>query len=268
MNELKDLPVGVFDSGVGGLTVVKEIRKILPAEDIIYVGDTARCPYGPRPLMEVRKFAFEISEFLVKTGIKALVVACNTASAAALSDIRDLYRTIPVLGVVEPGARAAVSYTRNKKVGVIGTVGTISSGAYEAALKSIDPEIVVISKATPELVDFVERGEFEGERIEAVLHGYLDGMVKAGIDTLILGCTHYPLIAHTIQKVVGENIMIVSSAEETARDLARILFELKLRRKNRRGWLKLFATNGSEYFLNLGREFLNEDIREVERISF
>lgn len=260
-------PIGVFDSGVGGLTVVKEIRRFLPREDILYIGDTLRCPYGPRPLAEVRKFALEIADFLVKKGIKALVVACNTASSAALEDLREIYPHIPVIGVVEPGARAALVYTQNKKVGVIGTVGTISSGSYERALKAIDPEVVVISKATPELVDFVERGELEGPIVESVIKEYLKDMISAGIDTLILGCTHYPLLQKAIEKIVGQGIKVVSSASETARELNAILSDRRLLKTSGKGSLRLMVTNGSEIFLRLGREFLGEEVKEVYTIK-
>ncbi|MCX7832043.1 MAG: glutamate racemase [Actinobacteria bacterium] len=260
-------PIGVFDSGIGGLTVVKEIRRFLPHEDILYLGDTLRCPYGPRPLPEVRKYAIEISEFLYKKGIKALVVACNTASSAALEDLKERYPDIPVLGVVEPGARAALLYTKNKRVGVIGTVGTIGSGAYEKALKTIDQEVIVISKATPELVDYVERGEISGPRIEAVVRNYLSDMLKSGLDTLILGCTHYPLIQGVIEKVVGAGVKVVSSASETARELNAILSDRRLLKTEGNGKLKLMVTDGSEIFLSLGREFLGQEVREVYTIK-
>lgn len=260
-------PIGVFDSGIGGLTVVKEIRRFLPHEDILYVGDTLRCPYGPRPLAEVKKFAIEISEFLYKKGIKALVVACNTASSAALEDLKERYPDIPVLGVVEPGARAALVYTKNKKVGVIGTVGTISSGAYEKALKNIDPEVIVISKATPELVDYVERGEISGPRIESVIRDYLSDMLKSGLDTLILGCTHYPLIQGVIENVVGSSVKVVSSASETARELNAILSDRRILKSEGNGILKLMVTDGSEIFLKLGREFLGQEVNEVYNIK-
>lgn len=259
-------PVGVFDSGVGGLTVVKEIRRFLPNEDILYVGDTLRCPYGPRPLAEVKKFALEIADFLYRRGVKALVVACNTASSAALEDLREIYSDIPVLGVVEPGARAALVYTKNKRIGVIGTVGTIGSGAYEKALKAIDPEVVVVSKATPELVDYVERGELEGPRIEAVVRNYLAGMLKTEIDTLILGCTHYPLIQGVIEKVVGQSVKVVSSASETARELNAILTDRRILKDSGPGSLKLMVTDGAEIFLKLGRDFLGSEVREVYTI--
>lgn len=262
-----DRPIGVFDSGVGGLSVVKEIRRFLPHEDILYVGDTLRCPYGPRPLEEVKKFSLEISEFLYRKGIKALVVACNTASSAALADLKERYADIPVLGVIEPGARAALVYTKNKRVGVIGTVGTISSGSYEKALKSIDSEVTVIARPTPELVDFVERGEIDGPRLEAVLKNYLEEMLVEGIDTLILGCTHYPLLQPVIERVVGPGVNVVSSASETARELNAILSDRRLLKTEGNGSLKLMVTNGSEIFLKLGRDFLGDEVREVYTIK-
>lgn len=260
-------PIGVFDSGIGGLTVVKEIRRFLPHEDILYVGDTLRCPYGPRPLEEVKRFSIEIAEFLWNKGVKALVVACNTASSAALEDLKEKYPQIPVIGVVEPGARAALIYTRNKKIGVIGTIGTIGSGAYEKALKSIDPEVVVVSKATPDLVDYVERGELEGPRLESVVKEYLASLLETGIDTLILGCTHYPLIQKVIERVAGPDVKVVSSASETARELNAILSDRRILKAEGKGSLKLMVTNGSEIFLRLGRDFLGEEVKEVYTIS-
>lgn len=260
-------PIGVFDSGIGGLTVVKEIRRFLPHEDILYVGDTLRCPYGPRPLEEVKRFSIEIAEFLWNKGVKALVVACNTASSAALEDLKEKYPQIPVIGVVEPGARAALIYTRNKKIGVIGTIGTIGSGAYEKALKSIDPEVVVVSKATPDLVDYVERGELEGPRLESVVKEYLASLLETGIDTLILGCTHYPLIQKVIEIVAGPDVKVVSSASETARELNAILSDRRILKAEGKGSLKLMVTNGSEIFLRLGRDFLGEEVKEVYTIS-
>jgi len=266
-NSNSDRPIGVFDSGVGGLTVVKEIRRFLPHENILYVGDTLRCPYGPRPLEEVRRFSLEISEFLYGKGIKALVVACNTASSVALADLKERYADIPVLGVIEPGARAALVYTKNKRVGVIGTVGTINSGSYEKALKSIDSEVNVISRPTPELVDYVERGEIDGPRIEAILKYYLEDMLREGIDTLILGCTHYPLLQPVIERIVGPGVKVVSSASETARELNAILSDRRLLKTGGDGSLKLMITNGSEIFLKLGRDFLGDEVREVYTIK-
>lgn len=171
-----------------------------------------------------------------------------------------------MLGVVEPGARAALVYTKNKRIGVIGTVGTIGSGAYEKALKAIDPEVVVVSKATPELVDYVERGELEGPRIEAVVRNYLEGMLKTEIDTLILGCTHYPLIQGVIEKVVGQSVKVVSSASETARELNAILTDRRILKDSGPGSLKLMVTDGAEIFLKLGRDFLGSEVREVYTI--
>ncbi len=266
--DLKERPLGVFDSGVGGLTVVKEIRKMLSKEDIIYLGDTARCPYGPKPLNLVKRFAIEISDYLVAQNVKALVVACNTASAAALEDIKARYKNLIVVGVVIPGARAAVKYTKNKKVGVIGTIGTISSGAYEKAIRELDREVQIFSKATPDFVDFVERGEVSGPRIEAQAHQYLDDLLQKGIDVLILGCTHYPLLIDTLRKVVGSAVRLVSSAEETVKELQSVLKEKKLLTEKGKGSLKLLATNGGYAFLSSGRRFLDENITEVETVYF
>lgn len=263
----RNRPLGVFDSGVGGLTVVKEIRKLMPAEDIIYIGDTARCPYGPKPLHKVREYALQISNHLYDKEVKALVVACNTASAAALRDIQGAFPEIPVIGVIEPGARGAVRYSKNKKVGVIGTIGTIQSGSYERAIREISSSIEVYVRATPDFVDFVERGEVAGPRIEALSHRYLDDILSKGIDALILGCTHYPLLIGVLRKVVGSKVRIISSAQETATEVCKLLSLKELTKENGFGKLKLMATDEGHSFLALGRRFLDENIKEVETIQ-
>lgn len=264
----RDLPIGVFDSGIGGLTVVREIRKLLPGEDIVYLGDTARCPYGPRPLEQVRRFALAIARHLKEYNIKALVIACNTASAAALADVAAELPELPVLGVIEPGARAAVKKTRAGKVGIIGTVGTINSGSYQQALARLAPDVRVRAVATPEFVEFVERGEVTGPRIRALAARYVLPLRDWGMDTLILGCTHYPLLVDTLRAVLGPDVTLVSSAEETAADLARVLEERDLRRERHDGGsLRVLATDESPLFLKLGRRFLDQDIEEVEFVD-
>ncbi len=210
-------PIGVFDSGVGGLTVVRAIIDQLPNEAITYFGDTARCPYGPRPLEQIREFALEIAGHLLDQDVKAIVVACNAASSAALDDVAAA-SPVPVVGVIDPAVRAAIRTTRSKRVGLIGTVATVSSGAYERALHRQDPDgsVELFAQACPLFVEFVERGDTTSPEVLATAESYLALLRVAAVDTLILGCTHYPLLRAAIQHVMGEDVVLVSSAEETA----------------------------------------------------
>ena len=236
---METLPIGVFDSGLGGLTVMHEIETALPGESIVYFGDTARCPYGPRDLDEVRRFVVEIGSWLSQRRVKLIVVACNTGTAAGLTLAQKVF-DVPVIGVVEPGARAAVHATVNRRVGVIGTVGTVESGAYSDAVRALDAGVTVFSKATPKFVDVVEAGlrrgpgpleEWLADTSDVVIRpsfhemarDYLDPLKRSGIDTLVLGCTHFPLLLAAIQQVVGGRITLISSAEETAREVAETL---------------------------------------------
>lgn len=214
--------IGVIDSGVGGLTVVREIGRRLPQERIIYFGDTARMPYGPRPHLEVRGFVLEILEFLRHQEIKMVVVACNSATAAGLTYYQEASE-LPVLGVIEPGVRAALSFSRNRRIGVIGTVGTIGSSAYEKALRKKNGSLHIISKACPLFVLLVENNLVDTPEAKKVAHEYLDPMVEEQIDALILGCTHYPLMADLIQEVVGSGVQLINSAEEIAIEVEAIL---------------------------------------------
>jgi glutamate racemase len=210
-------PIGVFDSGVGGLTVLAELRRRLPEETTIYLGDNARTPYGPRPAEEVRRFTLQAIEWLVSRDVKLLVLACNTATARALDIVRERAE-VPVLGVVRPGAVAAAASTRSRHVGVIATAGTVESGAYPDAIVEADPKTRVVQRACPELVPMVESGITDGRRAESVLRAYLEPMVDAepGMDTLLLGCTHYPLLREPIERIVGERVAVVDSAFTTA----------------------------------------------------
>ena len=208
-------PIGIFDSGVGGLTVARAIIDQLPNESTIYIGDTARGPYGPRKLAEVREYSLEILDFLVKRGCKAIVIACNTASSAMLRDAREKY-SIPVIEVIQPAARRAVAATRSGKVGVIGTNATIDSKSYLDAFAAA-PHLEITSMACPRFVEYVERGETTGAEITSIAREYLQPMQNAKVDTLVLGCTHYPLLTGVISYVMGEGVTLVSSAEETAR---------------------------------------------------
>ncbi len=263
---LKQNPIGVFDSGVGGLTVLREIIDKMPAESVVYLGDTARCPYGPRDLKEVEGFVLEIVGFLARQNVKLVVIACNTGTAAGLVSAQKKFRDLPIVGVIKPGAQAAFEATCNKKIGVIGTVGTISSSSYHKSLMDIDASLEVFAKATPEFVDFVERGEVEGDRIESLARQYLSPLKEAGIDTLILGCTHYPLLMPVIQKVMGEGVEVISSAEETALEVKRILSRKGLLNDSSNPAYRFLSTGDPDDFLKLGRLFLGKEITQVEKV--
>src|SRR3712207_5449958 len=209
----------MFDSGFGGLTVARAVIDLLPAEDLVYFGDTARYPYGPRPLDEVREFALQVTRLLIERhDVKMVVVACNTASAAALELLRFEY-DVPVLGVIDPGVRSLVSATRNGRVGVIGTVGTIGSGAYQRAVRATRAPVELTCAACPGFVEFVERGETSGDQVTVLAERLLAPMLDAAVDTLLLGCTHYPYLARVIGDVMGRDVVLVSSADETAFEL-------------------------------------------------
>ena len=257
-----DAPIGVFDSGVGGLTVARAIIDQLPHESILYVGDTARGPYGPRPLAEVRTFAIEILDQLVEAGVKAIVIACNTASAAMLRDARERY-SIPIVEVIQPAARRAVSATRIGKVGVIGTQATIDSGAYLDAFAAA-PQLEITSVACPRFVEFVERGETSGKAVTEVAQGYLAQLSAKKIDTLVLGCTHYPLLTGVISYVMGNDVTLVSSAEETAKDLYRVLVEKDLLSHQENPTHTFVATGDAQSFATLARRFLGPEVTQVQ----
>jgi glutamate racemase len=260
-------PIGIFDSGVGGLTVARAIIDQLPGESIMYVGDTARGPYGPRPLAEVRAFALEIMDELVAAGVKAIVIACNTASAAMLRDARERY-DIPVIEVIQPAARRAVAATRSGKVGVIGTTATIESGAYLDAFAAA-PQLTITSVAAPRFVEFVERGETSGTEITDLAKSYLQPLIDAEVDTLVLGCTHYPLLTGVISYVMGDKVTLVSSAEETAKDLYRALVEKNLLNTDGQPHHQFIATGAvdgeTNSFAQLARRFLGPEVTNVRK---
>ncbi|MCH5584630.1 glutamate racemase [Shimazuella sp. AN120528] len=256
--------IGVFDSGVGGITVVKEIMRQLPHETIYYFGDTLRCPYGERSKDEVKQFTLEVIDFLLKFPLKAIVIACNTATAAALNDVRK-HVSIPVLGVIEPGARAAIKSTTNGEVGIIGTVRTIDSGAYERTLRRIHPDITTHSLACPTLVPLVESGLHHSSEADEIVAKALTLLRGLRMDTLILGCTHYPLLASSIQKVIGDKVKLISSAEETASELSTILqYGSMLATRHQKH--RFFTTGDTSKFASLAGAWLGLDI-EPEQVS-
>jgi glutamate racemase len=261
---VSNAPIGIFDSGVGGLTVARAILDQLPNESTIYIGDTARGPYGPRPLAEVREFALETLDFLVEQGVKAIVIACNTASAAMLRDARERYK-VPVIEVIQPAVRRAVAATRSGHIGVIGTRATVDSKAYLDAFAAA-PQLQITSIPCPLFVEFVERGETSGPEITKIARDYLAPVMEAKVDTLVLGCTHYPLLTGVISYVMGEGVTLVSSAEETAKDLYRTLVENNLLRDARGGapTHKFLATGDAKAFESLARRFLGPEVTHVE----
>jgi len=263
-------PIGIFDSGVGGLTVARAIIDQLPHESIIYLGDTANSPYGTKTIPDVRRLALEVMDQLVEMGVKMLVIACNSASSAVLRDARERYtegKGIPVVEVIQPAVRKAVSTSKNGRVGVIGTNATISSKSYDDAFAAA-LNLEISSAACPDFVDFVERGETSGEALLEVARGYLQPLKEKDIDTLVLGCTHYPLLTAAIGFVMGEGVNLVSSAEETARDVFRVLTEHQLLAPNETSPSYRFLSTGSKQeFELLAKRFLGPEVLGVEQIE-
>ena len=261
-----DGPIGMFDSGFGGLTVARATIDLLASEDLVYIGDTGRYPYGSRPLDDVRGFARELAHSLVNDfGAKAIVVACNTATAAGLDDIRrDL--DVPIIDVVDPGVRALVSTTTTGRVGVIGTVGTVSSGAYLRAIAHTGAPVTLASAACPGFVEFVERGQTTGDEVTVLAERLLAPIVEADVDALLLGCTHYPFLARTIADVMGPDVTLVSSADETAFAVRDQLAELGLLREpsDSAGQHRFASSGDIEQFRALGRELLGPELDQTE----
>ncbi len=263
-----DAPIGIFDSGVGGLTVARAVIDQLPAEQVVYVGDTAHGPYGSLPIADIRRHALALGDALMDRGIKALVVACNSASAACLVDIRERY-PVPVVEVILPAVRRAVAATRTGHIGVIGTRATIASGAYQdmfAAARDVE----VTAAACPRFVDFVERGMTSGRQILGIAQSYLAPLQEARVDTVVLGCTHYPLLAGVVQIVLGPDVTLVSSADETAKDLVRVLMARDLARDPAGpapAPHEFLATGDPEPFRRLGRRFLGPEIGTVAALG-
>jgi glutamate racemase len=257
-------PIGVFDSGIGGLTVVAALRRLLPGESIIYVGDTARVPYGGKSRTTIERYSTEISGLLLADRAKIIVVACNTASALAVPRLNQLFKT-PVQGVIDPGAAAAVHSSRNGRIGVIGTRATIASGAYERAIHAIDPKVKVVSRACPLLVPLIEEGMFEDPITDQALRRYLDDMIAEGIDALVLGCTHYPLLRHAIGRVAGDSVALVDSAQNCALAVQELLAVNGLVAPSRQvGSLRVGLTDASEGFLRVAEKALDLEIGDVQ----
>lgn len=258
--------IGIFDSGIGGLTVLNSLGRLLPHERLIYLGDTARGPYGTKSAETVTKYAFENTDFLVDKGIKLLVVACNSASAVALEALTECY-ALPVVGVVTPGAQAAASKTLNGKVGVIGTEATIASGAYSRALRALKPDIEVYTRACPLFVPLAEEGWVSNDVARQTTALYLASLASSGIDTLILGCTHYPLLAGVIGAYLGPGVALVDSAQATAEMVRDILATRGLQRQSGSGGASFFVTDVPERFVRVGQRFLGERVESAVRIE-
>lgn len=257
-------PIGVFDSGLGGLTVVRELRRQLPQEAIVYYGDLARLPYGTKSAAQIRRFSLENTQFLLQKRIKALVIACNSSSSAAFGTLKRRF-SLPILGVIEPAVEASLAWSRTKRIGVIGTPATIESHVYEEALRRRDPKVQVFTQSCPLFVPLVEEGWLDGGVTERVIEKYLKPLQAKAIDTLILGCTHYPLLAEKIQAFLGSRVQLVDSAAPTVTRLVSLLGEkgLLYQRQGRRP-LKLFVSDLPRNFLRIGESFLGETLPPVE----
>ncbi len=259
--------IGIFDSGIGGLTVLRAIEATLPRENLIYLGDTARVPYGNKSRETIRRYSIENTHFLINAGVKAVVVACNTASALGLPDLQKEF-SIPIIGVIEPGALAAVTATQSKEIGVIGTEATIASSSYTQAIHALNPKLRVWGVSCPLFVPLAEEGWVEDEITEAIAQKYLGSFLKTPIDTLILGCTHYPILKKIISKVMGEKVTLVDSAQQTALALQKLLQEKNLERKDSSARSEtLFVTDSPARFNQVGRNFLNRALEAVTLVT-
>ena len=262
---MKDLALGMFDSGIGGLTVLREVRKLLPHEHIIYLGDTARVPYGNRSAETVTRYSLENTRFLLEKGIKMLIVACNTSSAIALPTLKRRL-AIPVVGVIEPPARAAVKRTRKKRIGVIGTRATIASRAYVKAIRRLDPSVEVISQACPLFVPVVEEGLEEDEVARLVVEKYMREMKDSGIDVLVMGCTHYPILEPRIRELLGDDVYIVNSGSETAHEVMRVLETHGFGKDSGKGGSDYFVTDAPDKLSDLGSRVLGGPLKRVRLV--
>lgn len=256
-------PIGMFDSGVGGLTVARAVIDLLPHEDLVYFGDTARCPYGPRPPAEVKEFAVQIMDALVAEDVKVVVVACNTAASTALDLARDRY-DVPVISVIEPGVKAAIAATRNRRIGLIGTAGTVNSRAYDEAVEETRQNVSLVSQACPRFVEFVERGDTTSDELIEVAREYLAPLKSEGVDTLILACTHYPLLTGVLQYVMGNDVVLISSAEATANEVYVELRKRELLKPDATPGVHRFIASSQGMFGELGEHFLGPEFKSVE----
>lgn len=261
-----DQAIGVFDSGIGGLTVLKALSEVLPGENFVYLGDTARAPYGTKSNEVILRYSRENAQFLLAKGIKLLVVACNTASAVALEAIAR-ETTVPVVGVIEPGARAAIKASRSGRIGVIGTEATIASGAYTALIRKLRPKAEIYTRACPLLVPLVEEGWTDNAIAELTVEHYLQSLKTAGIDTLLLGCTHYPLLADAIARALGPEVRLVDSASATAGAVRELLAARKLFSAKGRGMRGFFVTEAPDRFVRVGRRFFGPEVESSVRIE-
>ncbi|MDD3345277.1 MAG: glutamate racemase [Candidatus Omnitrophica bacterium] len=258
--------IGVFDSGVGGLTVVKELIRQLPNENIVYFGDTARVPYGIKSRETVIRFSIENILFLLQQDVKLICVACNTASSFALPVIKNYFRA-PIIGVISPGVREAVYASKNKRIGVIGTKGTIKSRTYETEIKQLAPEAKVFTASCPLFVPFVEEGCFSGETVLNVAKGYLNPLKDAHVDTVILGCTHYPLLKPLIQQVLGKGVVLIDSAEQVACEVKKILVNEDMLNRGKGGRHSFYVSDNPEWFTSLAQSFLGSKLKNVKKMG-
>lgn len=264
---MEERPIGVFDSGIGGLTVVKEIMDILPSEHIVYFGDTARVPYGNKSKDTIEKFSIQICKFLETKDVKAIIIACNTASAYALKGVRDRFN-IPIFGVITPGAKVAINNTRNNRVGIIGTEGTVSSGAYSKKINEIKKGIQIFSTSCPLFVPIVEEGWSEKEASYMIAKEYLEYMKKSKVDTLVMGCTHYPLLNNVVQNIMGDKVKLVNPARETAFELKETLETLNIANaKDKKGSYNFYVSDNPKRFVKVGETFLNRRIEKILKID-
>lgn len=258
-------PIGVFDSGVGGLTVVKELIRQLPNENIVYFGDTARVPYGIKSRETVLRFSIENILFLLKQDVKFICIACNTVSSIALPSIRGHFR-VPMVGVISPGVKEAVSATKNKRIGVIGTKATIASRAYDKEIHSLDSAVKITSQPCPLFVPFAEEGWLSGQAVADVAEAYLRPFQKSAIDTLILGCTHYPLLKPVIRKIMGNRVVLVDSAKQVACEVRQILSNQGMLESNLKPKREFYVSDGPEWFQGLAKRFLGHNISKVTKV--
>ncbi len=263
--QLKNSPIGIFDSGLGGLTVLRAIKRTLSDESIVYLGDTARLPYGTKSKESIIRFSMENAEFLIKKGVKLIVVACNTSSAVALPYLKERL-TVPVFGVIEPGSKLSAKITKNGRIGIIGTTATIKSRTYVKKIKRFNSSVRVFTKACPLFVPFIEEGWLEHPVLEEVAHIYLDELRSKGIDTLVLGCTHYPLIKKLIKRVVGGDVRLIDSGEALSEEIKFYLKEKNLLAKNKNPFYHYYLTDKPQRFKEMAEMFLGDKITHIIKV--